>query len=85
MKKTDQNRDLLNEEQKRNAVRAIIDFYTTERDEEIGVIAAEEILDVVLQTAGDFIYNRGVKDGIKVMKERFEGTEVDMRALLRDE
>lgn len=76
--------DLLYEEDKRKCVQALIDFYETERNEEIGVIAAEEIIDNFLQNAGLRLYNRGVKDTTKVVQERFAGLEVDMGALLKE-
>jgi len=84
MKKDQKPWDLLFDEDKRKCVQALIDFYSTERDEEIGVIAAEEILDSILQNAGLRIYNRGVKDATKVVQECFAGLEVDMSALLKE-
>lgn len=36
--------DRLSEEEKQKAIKELIDFYEVERDEKIGVIAADEIL-----------------------------------------
>lgn len=44
--------DLISEEYRKESIREIIDFFQTEMDEEIGIIAAENILNHFLQTVG---------------------------------
>lgn len=72
--------DLLSKDQRRSAINAIIQFYATERGETVGVIAAEELLDMVLQVAGKHLYNRGVEDTTEFVQRQFEamGMEIEI-------
>jgi uncharacterized protein (DUF2164 family) len=69
--------------QKQKAISEIIGFFATERDQEIGVIAAEEVLDMLLETAGADIYNKGVDDTKTLLKKRLEEVEIDIDATLK--
>ena len=83
MEKTKRAWDLLPEEKKRKAVQEIINFFENERDEEIGIIAAENLLNHFLQEVGIDLYNKGVSDALKFIKTRFEDIELDMESLLK--
>lgn len=51
-------------QQRRDMINRIIDFFQTERDETIGVIAAEEVLEMFLEGAAADIYSlRGEESG----------------------
>jgi uncharacterized protein (DUF2164 family) len=43
-------------------IEKIIRFFAVERDEEIGYIAAEIVLDFFIEEVGKGIYNKGVND-----------------------
>ncbi|MFW9881031.1 MAG: DUF2164 family protein [Candidatus Thorarchaeota archaeon] len=77
--------DFISKEYRKKCIREIIDFFQTEieMDEEIGIIAAGNILNHFLQTVGLHLYNKGVEDSIVFLKERFEDLELDMEALLK--
>lgn len=75
--------DLLTEEQRNSAIKDIIDFYQTELDEEIGIIAAGELLDMFLQTSGIFLYNKGVEDSKELLKSKIEELTIDIEATLK--
>ncbi len=83
MEKTKRDWDLLTDEKRRTAIDRIIGFFKKERDEEIGVIAAENFLDLFLEETGPDIYNKGVEDSRLFLKSRLEGLELDMDALLK--
>ncbi len=85
MADTKKSWDLLSEEKQKKMIDEIIGFFQDERGEEIGVIAAEEILDFFLQTIGIELFNKGVEDSIKFMRERIEGMELDMETMLKKE
>lgn len=74
---------LISEEKKREVVDAIIAFYKRERDEEIGVIAAEEILDLVVGIVGVEIFNKGVDETTKLIQDRLASVWVDVEATVR--
>ena len=83
MSKVKRSWDLLPDENRRECVRELIDFYRNERDEKIGMIAAENMLDHFLQHAGISLYNKGVEDSMRYLRERFENLELDREAMLK--
>jgi uncharacterized protein (DUF2164 family) len=82
MKKVKRSWDMLSKEKKRVCIDKVIGYFEVERGERIGVIAAEEVLDFVLQMVAGEIYNIGVGDSKKALKEKFEDLEVDLDILL---
>lgn len=75
--------DILKPEQKQKAIKAIIDYFATERDEELGVIAAEEFLDMFLDLVGNDVYNKALDDFNLQFKNRLEDIFVDLDTTLR--
>lgn len=75
--------DLLTDKRRKRAINDIIDFFQKERGETIGVIAAETVLDFMLQTLSVDIYNKGVDDAYTFFKERIVGMETDISALVK--
>ena len=76
--------DVLSKEERQKAIDEIIYFFENERDEKIGIIAAEEIIDFFLQNIGVRIYNKGVEDSIVFLEKRMEDVQIDMNSLLKD-
>ncbi len=74
--------DRLTEEEKEAAKRDLIYFFHKERDEEIGVIAAEQILNFFLQQVGGKLYNKGVFDAKKALENRMEELNYDLDDLI---
>jgi uncharacterized protein (DUF2164 family) len=68
-------------EQKTQYVNDVIHYFHKERGEEIGVIAAESILDFLLETLGDEIYGKAIKDCQKLLKERCEDLDIELTSL----
>lgn len=83
MPKTQRSWDVLSEAQRQTAIEAIINYFTTERDEEMGVIAAEQLLDMFLQTSGLDIYNNSVDASKKFVKSQLEELELNMEVNLK--
>jgi len=77
------NWDLISDEKRKQCIQGLIDFFKTERDEEIGLIAAENILNHFLQDIGIQLYNKGIEDSTTFLKERFENLELDMESMLK--
>lgn len=75
--------DLLTDDQRKNAIDEIISFFFSERGEEIGVIAAGNLLDMFQQQAGVQLYNQGVDDTKDFIKKRFEELGVDIEVSLK--
>ncbi|EKE06790.1 MAG: hypothetical protein ACD_18C00280G0008 [uncultured bacterium] len=73
--------DILSEEERRNHINKIITFFSEERSEEIGVIAAEEVLDFFLENFTKPIYNKGIEEVKEMFKEKMTDLEVDLDAM----
>jgi uncharacterized protein (DUF2164 family) len=74
--------DFNSDELKRKYLNDIIGFFLDTRNEEIGFVAAEEVLDFFTQTFGEEIYRMAVKDCKKLLKERLEDLEIELDLLL---
>ncbi len=74
--------DLLSKEKRGSCIEEIITFFKQKRGEEIGVVAAENILDFFLQNIGTEIYDKGVVDSKELLKRQFENLEVNLDLLL---
>lgn len=72
----------LNEDERRKVKEELILFFERERDEKIGVIAADEILNFFLQSVGDKLYNQGVVDAKRAVENRIEELRYDLDDLL---
>lgn len=74
--------DLISDDQRRTCIDKVIRFYEETKDEKIGMIAAEEILDLVLELTAEEIYSKGINDAQKLLQERFEGFQIDLDMLI---
>jgi uncharacterized protein (DUF2164 family) len=74
--------DLISKEKRKDAIDAIIEFFQNERDEEIGLIGAEEVLDCVLEEVALEIYKIGVEDSKKLITKKLEDLSIDLDVLM---
>lgn len=70
-------------EKKQVVKREIIDFFENERDEQIGQIAAQDLLEFFLKSVGKEVYNMGIGDAQKAIKQRMEELDFDLDDLQR--
>lgn len=73
--------DFSSEEQRAKYLQEIISFFLDERGEQIGLIAAEAVLDFFLQTVGDEIYKKGVRDSKKLLEEKMADVNLELDVL----
>jgi len=78
MKKID---EILNKEQRRNLNNEIISFFKKENDVNIGMIFADEIIDLFLEKTGIQIYNQGVENAKKLIQEKLNYLEIDLDSI----
>jgi uncharacterized protein (DUF2164 family) len=62
----------ISREQKAEMVSELKGFFLTEREEEIGDLAASLLLDFIVKELGPAFYNQGVADANRYMQERVE-------------
>lgn len=72
---------ILSPERKTSLIKEIIDYFATEKDIEIGNIAAEEILNFLLVAVEREIYNQAINDVQKVIREGAENIAVNVDLL----
>ena len=72
----------LSDEEKKSAKDELILFFENERDEKIGIIAAEEIINFFLRTVGSKLYNQGITDAKKALNNRIEDLNYDLDDLI---
>ena len=82
MKDSRKSWERLNEEERKKVKDELIWFFERERDEKIGVIAADEILNFFLQSVGDKLYNQGVVDAKRAVENRLDELRYDLDDLL---
>lgn len=82
MKDSKKSWERLNEEERKKVKDELIWFFERERDEKIGVIAADEILNFFLQPVGDKLYNQGVVDAKRAVENRLDELRYDLDDLL---
>jgi len=73
--------DLASKETQRKCVDEVIARIDEIESSEVGVIAAQDIIDIVTENLAPAIYNAGVRDAKKCLGERFHDLEVDLDLL----
>ena len=64
-------------EEKKRMIEEIQEFFREERDENLGIIGAEDILNFVINTLGEEIYNKALDDARIWFKRNMENIEAD--------
>ncbi len=75
--------DILSDEERKAAIDEIIGYFATGRNEEIGIIAAGELLDMFLRTTGGIIYNHALDDVSPLLEKNLATTLLDIDTTLR--
>lgn len=73
----------LTPEEKKKMLDEIVYFFREERDEDLGIIGSETVLDFFLDVLGDTIYNRALDDVRIWLKRNVENLESDYYALYK--
>lgn len=73
----------LSSEEKKQLLDEIIYYFETERDEKLGIIASESILDFFMEGLGKYIYNKALDDTKVWYSHRMEDVEADFYALYK--
>lgn len=73
--------DVSSKEVRKKCVDEILVRIDEQQGSEFGIIAAEEIMDIVAQNIGPDIYNSALKDATKLLKDRFSDIETELDLL----
>ena len=74
----------LTDEQKKEIQDEITAFYLDVRDEEIGVIQKQQIMDLFVENLAPIIYNKALDDTKDWYKKRMEDLECDYYSMYKD-
>ncbi|WP_245684746.1 DUF2164 domain-containing protein [Orenia metallireducens] len=74
----------LSREKRNRLINEIQGFFYDEREEEIGIIAAEKVLDFFLEELGALIYNKGLDDSRLWFAKKLENIEIDYDLLYKN-
>lgn len=66
----DKNKIKLPKEKKEEMISAIKTYFYNEREEELGDLASNMILDFIIEELGPEFYNQGVYDSYRYMNDR---------------
>lgn len=62
----------LTKEEKKKAIQFIKEYFMSERNEDIGDLAAELVLDFISDKIGPYFYNQALSDVQKYMSEKVD-------------
>lgn len=68
-------------EDKQALVEKVQQYFELERSETIGSIAAEQLLDMMINELGPHVYNQAIQDARKTVVERMQSIEDELYAL----
>jgi len=71
----------LPKEEKEQIVRSVQQYFEEERSETIGNLAAEQIVDHMLQLLGPYLYNKAIADARAVVLEKISQVDDELYAL----
>lgn len=70
-------------EEKNQLLEEIVYYFETEREEKLGIIGSEKILDFFMDSLGVLIYNRALDDAKRWHDKRMEDVEADFYSLYK--
>ncbi len=73
--------DILSKERRSGFIREITTYFEKERGEEIGMLAAGEILDFFQEALSKDMYNRAIEDAKMTIRQNAENLEIDIDLL----
>ncbi|MCA1012913.1 DUF2164 domain-containing protein [Halobacillus halophilus] len=73
----------LKKEEKDYVIAKIQEYFEFERGEEIGDLAADQLLQLMIEELGPFIYNRGVQDARQMVEQKVMNLDEDLMSLTR--
>ncbi|ACL69023.1 DUF2164 domain-containing protein [Halothermothrix orenii] len=74
---------IFTKKEKQRIIKEIQYFFLEEREEEIGIIAAERVFDFFTGNLGKIFYNKGLDDARIWFSKRMEDLEIDYDLLYK--
>jgi uncharacterized protein (DUF2164 family) len=83
MKPKRQKIEFVSEEKRNEYLKTIIAYFHDVRNEKIGFVAAEDILDFFIANLGEEIYRKAIKDIQKTLREKMEDLDIEIELLVQ--
>ena len=74
----------LSDDQKKQIISEIKAFYLDVRDEELGIIEEQQIMDLFLENLAPIIYNKALDDAKRWYMQQMDNLDTDYYLLYRD-
>ena len=74
----------LTEEQKKNLMSEIHNFFKSEYDEDLGIIKQQKIMDMFVEQLAPIVYNKALDDAILWYKRQQDNLEADYYTLYKE-
>jgi len=71
--------DVLSDTERRLVIEEIVGYFEIERNEKIGVVAAGQMLDLVLRMTNRPIYNKALDDIMLLLEQNVADIDVSLR------
>lgn len=71
----------LSKEQRERLIEEVQNYFELERGEQLGELAAEQLLSFMLDTIGPSVYNYALQDARKMLGDRFLAIEDELYAM----
>jgi len=73
--------DVADKETRDKCINEIISRVEDIGDDAVGIIAAQDIIDIVTETLGPEIYNKAIRDAKKVLEHHMDDVDIELDAL----
>jgi uncharacterized protein (DUF2164 family) len=73
----------ITQEEKQQLMEEIKYYFKEERDEDLGILASENILEFFMNNLGKHIYNKALDDAKRWFDQRMENVEADYYAIYK--
>lgn len=74
----------LTKEESKKAVEELITYFENERDETLGYIGAEELLDFFMEKVGPHVYNQGIEDARDALQKGKDAIDFELNVLKKE-
>ncbi|WP_422168242.1 DUF2164 domain-containing protein [Halobacillus sp.] len=73
----------LRKEEKDYVIAKIQEYFELERGEEIGELAADQLVQLMVEELGPFLYNKGIQDARQMVEQKVMNLDEDLLSLTR--
>ncbi|MGP4076079.1 DUF2164 domain-containing protein [Halobacillus sp. K22] len=73
----------LKKEEKEYVIARVQEYFELERGEEMGELAADQLIQMMAEELGPFLYNKGIQDARQMVEQKVMNLDEDLLSLTR--